>query len=163
MVRIFSFFFSSRRRHTRSDRDWSSDVCSSDLAKAHHVPLHRSRLELSEIVERARQHIHRSEERRVGKECRSRWSPYHYKKKSVLSNMPRVLKRAGPGMEGSGSITSVFFVVFDGVDLFFFFFSSRRRHTRSDRDWSSDVCSSDLLQSPKPSDSIREQVVRESS
>src|SRR5216683_7266793 len=28
---------------------------------------------------------------------------------------------------------------------FFFFFSSRRRHTRSDRDWSSDVCSSDLL------------------
>src|SRR5206468_5602350 len=27
----FFFFFSSRRRHTRSDRDWSSDVCSSDL------------------------------------------------------------------------------------------------------------------------------------
>src|SRR5699024_12142680 len=27
------FFFSSRRRHTRSKRDWSSDVCSSDLAK----------------------------------------------------------------------------------------------------------------------------------
>src|SRR2546421_2650398 len=27
----FCFFFSSRRRHTRSDRDWSSDVCSSDL------------------------------------------------------------------------------------------------------------------------------------
>src|SRR2546429_6795606 len=29
--------------------------------------------------------------------------------------------------------------------LFFFFFSSRRRHTRCSRDWSSDVCSSDLL------------------
>src|SRR3989440_10361489 len=29
------------------------------------------------------------------------------------------------------------------VLVFFFFFSSRRRHTRSDRDWSSDVCSSD--------------------
>src|SRR5206468_8630683 len=29
--------------------------------------------------------------------------------------------------------------------VFFFFFSSRRRHTRSDRDWSSDVCSSDLF------------------
>src|SRR5206468_10063153 len=29
----FFFFFSSRRRHTRSDRDWSSDVCSSDLAQ----------------------------------------------------------------------------------------------------------------------------------
>src|SRR5206468_8662877 len=28
---VFCFFFSSRRRHTRSDRDWSSDVCSSDL------------------------------------------------------------------------------------------------------------------------------------
>src|SRR2546422_11000227 len=29
--------------------------------------------------------------------------------------------------------------------MFFFFFSSRRRHTRCSRDWSSDVCSSDLL------------------
>src|SRR6266496_2594655 len=28
-----TFFFSSRRRHTRSLRDWSSDVCSSDLAR----------------------------------------------------------------------------------------------------------------------------------
>src|SRR2546428_4936092 len=28
---LIFFFFSSRRRHTRSDRDWSSDVCSSDL------------------------------------------------------------------------------------------------------------------------------------
>src|SRR5699024_11802844 len=28
---FFLFFFSSRRRHTRSKRDWSSDVCSSDL------------------------------------------------------------------------------------------------------------------------------------
>src|SRR5699024_12398645 len=27
------FFFSSRRRHTRSKRDWSSDVCSSDLGE----------------------------------------------------------------------------------------------------------------------------------
>src|SRR5271170_5968307 len=31
-VVVFLFFFSSRRRHTRSTRDWSSDVCSSDLA-----------------------------------------------------------------------------------------------------------------------------------
>src|SRR5699024_11683017 len=30
--RFHPFFFSSRRRHTRSKRDWSSDVCSSDLA-----------------------------------------------------------------------------------------------------------------------------------
>src|SRR3982751_3527583 len=34
---VVHFFFSSRRRHTRSDRDWSSDVCSSDLLKK---PLH---------------------------------------------------------------------------------------------------------------------------
>src|SRR6266849_9109564 len=31
---MFFFFFSSRRRHTRSTRDWSSDVCSSDLKVA---------------------------------------------------------------------------------------------------------------------------------
>src|SRR5699024_11552623 len=31
---MFYFFFSSRRRHTRSKRDWSSDVCSSDLDRA---------------------------------------------------------------------------------------------------------------------------------
>src|SRR2546422_8230663 len=30
-LRSFFFFFSSRRRHTRCSRDWSSDVCSSDL------------------------------------------------------------------------------------------------------------------------------------
>src|SRR5690349_24230584 len=35
MGRVRSFFFSSRRRHTRSLRDWSSDVCSSDLGRAH--------------------------------------------------------------------------------------------------------------------------------
>src|SRR2546422_11148779 len=29
------FFFSSRRRHTRCSRDWSSDVCSSDLSFGH--------------------------------------------------------------------------------------------------------------------------------
>src|SRR5207302_2597732 len=29
------FFFSSRRRHTRFSRDWSSDVCSSDLFESH--------------------------------------------------------------------------------------------------------------------------------
>src|SRR5699024_11363007 len=43
------FFFSSRRRHTRSKRDWSSDVCSSDLTLGLHfdltVPLARYVLE----------------------------------------------------------------------------------------------------------------------
>src|SRR5581483_2553423 len=34
MIYFFFFFFSSRRRHTRYWRDWSSDVCSSDLARS---------------------------------------------------------------------------------------------------------------------------------
>src|SRR6266511_3134445 len=40
----------------------------------------------------------------------------------------------------------VFFFLFkrEKFNFFFFFFSSRRRHTRFSRDWSSDVCSSDL-------------------
>src|SRR5687768_18112235 len=33
MLFCFFFFFSSRRRHTRCSRDWSSDVCSSDLIR----------------------------------------------------------------------------------------------------------------------------------
>src|SRR5438270_9360266 len=37
-VYFFFFFFSSRRRHTRFDCDWSSDVCSSDLARSAHLP-----------------------------------------------------------------------------------------------------------------------------
>src|ERR1039457_7309651 len=72
-----SSFFSSRRRHTRLQGDWSSDVCSSHL-----LPL-RPRLSHPEVSfgETLGWPIPRSEERRVGKECRSRWSPYHYKKK----------------------------------------------------------------------------------
>src|SRR5205809_1873214 len=38
-----------------------------------------------------------------------------------------------------------YFLLFYFLFFFFFFFSSRRRHTRCSRDWSSDVCSSDLL------------------
>src|SRR5256884_9593034 len=40
--------------------------------------------------------------------------------------------------------------------MFFFFFSSRRRHTRCSRDWSSDVCSSDLARCVAPRDFARE-------
>src|SRR3712207_9099181 len=94
------FFFSSRRRHTRYWRDWSSDVCSSDLR-----PQPRRRGRRAGGAERRRQAARlgprarrrgrgaarpfagaRSEERRVGKECRSRWSPYHYKKKKINLN-----------------------------------------------------------------------------
>src|SRR5205809_2716281 len=71
------FFFSSRRRHTRCSRDWSSDVCSSDLSTLQNflvgVECHLLRLAVQYEV--------RSEERRVGKECRScRWWE-DYKKK----------------------------------------------------------------------------------
>src|SRR3989475_7276529 len=95
------FFFSSRRRHTRFDCDWSSDVCSSDLtmtAKKAFSALAVLSLALGigantaiysfmeSILLRSLPVADpeslvvlnwRSEERRVGKECRSRWSPYH--------------------------------------------------------------------------------------
>src|SRR2546429_900879 len=97
---LFFFFFSSRRRHTRCSRDWSSDVCSSDLEGATEMSI----MQLTQTVhiippaqlkynKRPMQPAlpgmelepsiapkisnRRSEERRVGKECRSRWSPYH--------------------------------------------------------------------------------------
>src|SRR3712207_8448068 len=91
---IVFFFFSSRRRHTRYWRDWSSDVCSSDLegdvalepvvgAVDAHVDDRRARLDPVAADHLGAAHRGdedvgaRSEERRVGKECRSRWSPYH--------------------------------------------------------------------------------------
>src|SRR5438045_9598836 len=78
------FFFSSRRRHTRCLSDWSSDVCSSDLEAG------VADAGLAEALEDVGEEIggdpfagvaDRSEERRVGKECRSRWSADHLKKK----------------------------------------------------------------------------------
>src|SRR5206468_9415168 len=80
---LFFFFFSSRRRHTRSDRDWSSDVCSSDLPAGNRLRSQDTILEeaarrgLGNKKEAAPPSSVRSEERRVGKECRSRWSPDH--------------------------------------------------------------------------------------
>src|SRR3712207_7642224 len=80
----YFFFFSSRRRHTRYWRDWSSDVCSSDL-RERKVPFFGICLGMQmACIEAARNTAGiegasstRSEERRVGKECRSRWSPDH--------------------------------------------------------------------------------------
>src|SRR5207302_3553801 len=93
------FFFSSRRRHTRFSRDWSSDVCSSDLAQlsetraalesrlaaaqqsagdvrqAEDDARKIEELEFTLQIERERTvalEAERSEERRVGKEWRSR-------------------------------------------------------------------------------------------
>src|SRR5699024_12073810 len=86
----FFFFFSSRRRHTRSKRDWSSDVCSSDLRILPFAIFFSFwKVSLFEIVSlgkpnslRTRLEIRcRSEERRVGKECRFVWSMDHTKEK----------------------------------------------------------------------------------
>src|SRR5256885_5108530 len=96
------FFFSSRRRHTRLQGDWSSDVCSSDLVladcwlmlltRSFGVQVNNINQQsaktvssittvdlggISKIEETFCVLLARSEERRVGKECRSRWSPYH--------------------------------------------------------------------------------------
>src|SRR5688572_30875561 len=104
---VFSFFFSSRRRHTRFDCDWSSDVCSSDLL--FFTILKRSGQlyagKLGELLNPCFQDCfvlavcldslpagvgspvrrlveqERSEERRVGKECRGRWSQEQEKEK----------------------------------------------------------------------------------
>src|SRR3712207_7871276 len=96
-VNSFGFFFSSRRRHTRYWRNWSSDVCSSDLGDVtdevsvgQALDVAQERGPLRVVVScagigppaRVLSKDGRSEERRVGKECRSRWSPYHSKKKT---------------------------------------------------------------------------------
>src|SRR5262249_58766594 len=81
-------FVSSRRRHTRLVSDWSSDVCSSDLARrpaATRRPLRDRDLQApsgcrDQPPVRARRA--RSEERRVGKEWRCRGVPGHYKKRA---------------------------------------------------------------------------------
>src|SRR6267143_1899046 len=80
MSNFFVFFFSSRRRHTRWNCDWSSDVCSSDLFSDKHqlaVDLATAVMTIEQVPDIAMFRTNRSEERRVGKECRSRWSPYH--------------------------------------------------------------------------------------
>src|SRR5690625_7623750 len=83
MIFMFvAFFFSSRRRHTRWPRDWSSDVCSSDLTAARMTtnkpPIMASRFSITRSIkdggggaERTTRVVSRtrSEERRVGKEC----------------------------------------------------------------------------------------------
>src|SRR5690606_12307222 len=67
----------------------------------------------------------RSEERRVGKEWSSRWSGNQVKRSRSRSAL--------------GSVAVEF-----AIRSISFFFASRRRHSRFSRDWSSDVCSSDL-------------------
>src|SRR3712207_7240974 len=94
-MRVFFFFFSSRRRHTRYWRDWSSDVCSSDLfwivpavvvvlalvglgVVAYGVVGAFTRLgREAAALDREMRPVLRSGERRVGEEGRSRGAPYH--------------------------------------------------------------------------------------
>src|SRR5688572_31575660 len=98
MLYIF-FFFSSRRRHTRFDCDWSSDVCSSDLfglptreaispvqvcnilgeVGAYGVNFHDNDLIPIDASPSGAEQIKKEFQigrARVGKECRSRWAPY---------------------------------------------------------------------------------------
>src|SRR5690606_39873054 len=92
---LLSFFFSSRRRHTRFSRDWSSDVCSSDLdarnngtllvAQTPAFPAGEVDVRItnsdsqSTVLTNAFEFVAppRSEERRVGKEGRSRRAAAH--------------------------------------------------------------------------------------
>src|SRR5436190_23848570 len=93
------FFFSSRRRHTRSLCDWSSDVCSSDLtavlvhdcenplATTDHFHVRMAQT-LGDIIECQRLrcivfNCERSEERRVGKEWSARWATGDQREKTA--------------------------------------------------------------------------------
>src|SRR5699024_12005166 len=94
------FFFSSRRRHTRSKRDWSSDVCSSDLGLAVGIDyslfiIHRHRRQLKEGYELTESiglangtsgSAVRSEERRVGKESKM-WALSYTEQKNWINNL----------------------------------------------------------------------------
>src|SRR3546814_5694229 len=71
------FFFKQKTAYEMRISDWSSDVCSSDLSMLSAlIGLSTMYIVFADCITR-----HRSEERRVGKECvstcRSRWSPYH--------------------------------------------------------------------------------------
>src|SRR6516162_4258157 len=68
-----SFFFSCRRRHTNLQGDWSSDVCSSDLMDSDGYDVN-AKAGSDATNEQMYPMLQRSEERRVGKECRSRWT-----------------------------------------------------------------------------------------
>src|SRR5690606_40275416 len=99
------FFFSSRRRHTRFSRDWSSDVCSSDLAAGKRTGMYTSPhlVRLGERVQVDRTILSeseimayvdelkpvaeaRSEERRVGEEWRTRWTLDREKKEDARAS-----------------------------------------------------------------------------
>src|SRR5207253_8129043 len=65
---FFFFFFSSRRRHTRWPRDWSSDVCSSDLLRKEPVSILPTRISCPTFIGDSEVYCNRSrsEEGRAG-------------------------------------------------------------------------------------------------
>ena len=78
------FFFSSRRRHTRSFHVTGVQTCALPILHDCDVLWMLLNVSLSQGGGAAKDSFwgidsypQRSEERRVGKECRSRWSPYH--------------------------------------------------------------------------------------
>src|SRR5213594_4672478 len=85
---LFFFFFKQKTAYDISVRDWSSDVCSSDLRPSLPSRSVARRRESARSWRRTR--ASRSEERRVGKECerlcRSRRSPYPEKNKNNHNN-----------------------------------------------------------------------------
>src|SRR5262249_60062831 len=99
---LFFFFFSSRRRHTRLVSDWSSDVCSSDLSRIS-VDVRPRRAQATDSIDRASERrdgvLRRSEERRVGKEGRSRGAPCYLKKKRKKGEVERESRGEGEGEE----------------------------------------------------------------
>src|SRR6516162_10633587 len=82
-VHGLAFFFSSRRLHTILQGDWSSDVCSSDLEAIGRTVETGAAQTMQGVALSAGTAEGRSEERRVGKECRSRGEEDHRKKKSA--------------------------------------------------------------------------------
>ncbi len=80
---LFFFFFKQKTAYEIYQCDWSSDVCSSDLSVKRRMcsstalTLGITSSPSTKIGRLERLRRARSEERRVGKECRSRWSPYH--------------------------------------------------------------------------------------
>src|SRR3546814_1355016 len=83
---LYFFFFKQKTAYDMRISDWSSDVCSSDLAYATKLGVDGPLVYYTDPECTGRRTkdtyaVNRSEERRVGKECvstcRSRWSPYH--------------------------------------------------------------------------------------
>src|SRR5437762_14069214 len=105
---FYFFFFSSRRRHTRYIGDWSSDVCSSDL-DANGTPLAGVSVSVKGgkrgtttgpdgtfrisapsgavlVFTNVGYTDKRSEERSVGKECKTRWDTITQTKTNIISH-----------------------------------------------------------------------------